>query len=223
MKKEILIPQGAYRAGRDIPAGVYIVTAVNDYGSVTIVEERSEEWYELNEENGKSCHFELKKGDVLKIEGKMKISRITSFYCEESEDVSKSRGHGANDESRHIANVLADQWEINLKTFYGEESPRLSRGMQYMRDGKVSAVEICRGSVTACVSGSETEPYEVSIEFDTSRRGAENCRYKLPAKEELSLECSCPDSTVPCKHIAALWYAIAEKGRDDVKVFDDLV
>ena len=80
-----------------------------------------------------------------------------------------------------------------------------------------------RQFVTACVNGSETEPYEVSIEFDTSRRGAENGRYKLPVKEEISLRCSCPDSTVPCKHIAALWYAIAEEGRGDVKVFDDLL
>ena len=48
-------------------------------------------------------------------------------------------------------------------------------------------------------------------------------RYRFPIKDELSMECDCPDQTVPCKHIAAVWYAVSEKGRKNIGVFDDLL
>lgn len=35
------------------------------------------------------------------------------------------------------------------------------------------------------------------------------------ASQELSLDCSCPDSAVPCKHLAAAFYLLAESFDDD--------
>lgn len=83
MEKEILISQGAYRVGRDIPAGVYVITAVNDYGCVIISDDHSDiGYYTLDDEHGKSCHFEVNKGDVLNIDGKTRIRRITRFLSD---------------------------------------------------------------------------------------------------------------------------------------------
>ena len=36
MKKTFSIPQGTYRIGRDIPQGVYLITAVNRFSFVSI-------------------------------------------------------------------------------------------------------------------------------------------------------------------------------------------
>ena len=35
------------------------------------------------------------------------------------------------------------------------------------------------------------------------------------AARELSLDCSCPDHAVPCKHLAATFYLLAESFDDD--------
>src|SRR5258707_13841243 len=45
---------------------------------------------------------------------------------------------------------------------------------------------------------------------------AGRCLYMLPATaRELSLDCSCPDHAVPCKHLAATFYLLAENFDDD--------
>ena len=80
MEKEILIPQGSYRVGRDIPAGVYVITARNDLSFVTVADDEDDrEFYTLDDDNGKSCHFEVQKGEILRIEGKTAIKRISDF------------------------------------------------------------------------------------------------------------------------------------------------
>ena len=35
------------------------------------------------------------------------------------------------------------------------------------------------------------------------------------AARELSLDCSCPDGAVPCKHFAAMFYLLAEAFDED--------
>ena len=108
MEKEVLIPQGTYRVGRDIPAGVYIITALNKLSYVTIADDYDErEWYTLDEEHGNSCHFEVKKGDILKIEGKTKIKRFSSFISGDSDYVAHDRIK--NNDSIYVAKTLADQ------------------------------------------------------------------------------------------------------------------
>ncbi len=56
----------------------------------------------------------------------------------------------------------------------------------------------------------------------------------FPSSQEISMECSCPDWAVPCKHIAAVYYLLAEtfdedpfllftlRGRPRVKVMEGL-
>ena len=141
MGKEVLIPQGTYRVGRDIPAGVYIITALNKLSYVTIADDYDErEWYTLDEDHGNSCHFEVKKGDILKLEGKTKIKRISSFIAGDSDYEAHDRSK--DNDSIYVAKTLADQWNINLNRFYNDTPSRLQRGMDYMQSGKVQSLVI---------------------------------------------------------------------------------
>ena len=219
MGNEILIPQGTYRVGRDIPAGVYIITALNKLSYVTIADDYDErEWYTLDEEHGNSCHFEVKTGDLLKIEGKVKIKRISSFISGDSDYVAHDQSQ--DNDSICVAKTLADQWNINLNRFYNDAPSRLQRGMDYMQSGKVQSIVINKGLITAKVSGSRDKAYNITVRIDTSKSDG---RDRLPTKEQISFECNCSDEVRPCKHIAAVLYAISDKGKDDIKVFDELL
>lgn len=221
MEKEIIIPQGAYRTGRDIPAGVYIITALNQLSYITIADDEDErEWYTLDDDHGMSCHFEVKKGDILKIEGKTKIKRISKFITDTTEQKEDISPVSINEDTSYVSKTLADQWDINVKSFYHSESARLYRGKQYMKEGKVTTLVINKGTVKAKVSGSEDHHYDVTVNIAMSDKGE---KYRLPTKDQISFTCNCPDEASPCKHIAAVLYSISEKARSDSKVFDELL
>ena len=116
---------------------------------------------------------------------------------------------------------------------------RLERGRNYARRGQVLSMDVTVGMVSALVQGSRVQPYRVRIgldafgmpEWDAAERAlAASAWYsaKLLAGEmpediedvfaelgELSMYCSCPDWEVPCKHIAAVFYLLAEAFDDD--------
>ena len=91
MKRDVRMPQGKYRVGRDIPEGIYLVVALNDYSHIKIEKEDPNvvnEYYQLDDENSKICHVEIVKGDVMYIDGKVKIRHITKFMSDSSTDFS---------------------------------------------------------------------------------------------------------------------------------------
>ncbi|SEK90298.1 SWIM zinc finger family protein [Nonomuraea pusilla] len=122
---------------------------------------------------------------------------------------------------------------------------RLSRGRAYARQGQVLSIDLSPGLVEAAVQGSRPAPYEVTIRIeaygeerwaaveDALARQAVH-RAKLLAGEmppeiedvfaelgtdlfprDLDMRCSCPDWGVPCKHLSAVLYLLAESFDDD--------
>jgi uncharacterized Zn finger protein len=122
---------------------------------------------------------------------------------------------------------------------------RLARGRTYARKGQVIDFEMTPGRVAGRVQGSRPTPYQVTIEipaFDEAQwtnvlaaLGSQALyRAALLAGEmpheivdlfdELDLplfppgfdmKCSCPDWGVPCKHVSAVLYVLAEAFDDD--------
>ncbi|MCA2220608.1 SWIM zinc finger family protein [Nonomuraea aurantiaca] len=122
---------------------------------------------------------------------------------------------------------------------------RLSRGRAYARAGQVLSIDLAPGLVTAAVQGSRRRPYDIRIEieaYDEARWTAIEeaiaaqavYRAKLLAGEmpteieelfaalgidlfprDLDMECSCPDWGLPCKHLSAVLYLLAESFDDD--------
>lgn len=91
MKRDVRMPQGKYRVGRDIPEGIYLIAALNDYSHIKIEKEDPQvvdEYYHLNDENSKICHVEISIGDVMYIDGNVKLRHITKFMSEGSTDFS---------------------------------------------------------------------------------------------------------------------------------------
>ena len=85
MKKDILIPQGKFKVGRDIPEGIYLIAAMNGLSFVSIDGANDEyESFTLKKENAMMCHVELKNGDTLIIDGKVKLRLITKFISKEN-------------------------------------------------------------------------------------------------------------------------------------------
>lgn len=120
---------------------------------------------------------------------------------------------------------------------------RLTRGRAYARKGQVASLDIESGLIKACVQGSRSNAYQVSIKLTTFDDEAwqmvlEKIQQEpifaalllggdmpedietLFADAELALfpsrlndlqtDCSCPDWSNPCKHIAAVYFLLAE-------------
>lgn len=126
-----------------------------------------------------------------------------------------------------------DQLEAN-----GDPS-RIDRGYDYWQSDMVSIVQIGAGYILATVEGSRSKPYSVSIELpvpqatawelhgDDTREYLRLCadhkskpilayladelEALCPPWDEVTPYCTCPDWGFPCKHIAAVWYAVAEQ------------
>ena len=81
MKKDITIPQGKFKIGRDIHEGVYLIAALNELSFVTIHGPNDKyEHYTLDEDNNAMMvHVEVEKGDTLTIDGKVIMRHITKF------------------------------------------------------------------------------------------------------------------------------------------------
>lgn len=83
MKKDILLPQGTFKIGRDIPGGIYLIAAINDLSFVTILGANNKyEHYTLNEDKTFMCHVELEKGDTMTIDGRVKMRHVSKTFSE---------------------------------------------------------------------------------------------------------------------------------------------
>jgi uncharacterized Zn finger protein len=122
---------------------------------------------------------------------------------------------------------------------------RLQRGKTYARKGQVLELSVAAGAVTARVQGSRAKPYDVKVtipaydDADWARIGdalAQSALYRakllageMPTEivelfdtlglplfpDALDMRCSCPDWGVPCKHVSAVLYLLAEAFDDD--------
>ncbi|HEY3010305.1 MAG TPA: SWIM zinc finger family protein [Micromonosporaceae bacterium] len=122
---------------------------------------------------------------------------------------------------------------------------RLARGRTYARRGQVVEMDVAPGVVTARVQGSRPAPYRASIriqayaegdwaEIERTLAGQALYRAALLAGDmppeilgvfdalgrplfpsTLDMSCSCPDLGVPCKHLSAVLYLLAEAFDDD--------
>jgi uncharacterized Zn finger protein len=122
---------------------------------------------------------------------------------------------------------------------------RLARGRAYARKGQVIDFTVSAGAVTGRVQGSRPKPYTVTIGIDAyddtawaaiSDALASQALYRaallagempheivdvfdglgLPLfPSSLDMSCSCPDWGLPCKHLSAVLYVLAEAFDDD--------
>jgi uncharacterized Zn finger protein len=122
---------------------------------------------------------------------------------------------------------------------------RLARGRTYARRGQVLDLSVSPGAVTARVQGSRPAPYRVAIGIEAYAEGdwarieealAGQALYRaallageIPPEilgvfdsvgrplfpSTLDMSCSCPDHGVPCKHVSAVLYLLAEAFDDD--------
>ena len=129
-------------------------------------------------------------------------------------------------------------WCDNLER-YADLANRLPRGRAYLRNGSVLDLVITAGRVTAFVAGSELYQVSITLAplAKTRWRGViARCTGRIgslvgllrgelsddvlsvltdardglfPQPRELTLDCSCPDWTDVCKHVAAVLYGVA--------------
>jgi len=144
-------------------------------------------------------------------------------------------------EGRRIAQTFwGKAWCANLER-YSDIANRLPRGRTYVRNGSVVDLQIAPGSVSAIVSGSELYEVAVEVSAVSKARWTSICRDCIggidslvellqgrfskgvmaricqekiglfPAPTEIELSCSCPDSALMCKHVAAVLYGIGAR------------
>lgn len=212
MNKETLIPQGFYRVGRDIPAGVYLITSLLDGGFVSVRKDGERQTYEsffLNEESSLSCQIEVEKGDTVTLEGKIKIKRIGDFpYATETETETETKIIAPAKHRPIDYSSVQKEWEESISKYYavyGNGNNRLTRGLEYFKQGRVEDLSYGKGVAKAFVEGSDKSSYEVNVYI----KNAQMSDNIMPTKEQISFECNCPDQAKPCKHIAAVLYAIS--------------
>ncbi|HEX8345947.1 MAG TPA: SWIM zinc finger family protein [Actinoplanes sp.] len=122
---------------------------------------------------------------------------------------------------------------------------RLARGRAYARKGQVIDFTVSAGAVSGRVQGSRPKPYRVTIRIDAyddtawtsiSEALASQALYRaallagempheivdvfdalgLPLfPSTLDMNCTCPDWGLPCKHLSAVLYVLAEAFDDD--------
>jgi hypothetical protein len=130
------------------------------------------------------------------------------------------------------------KWCENLAR-YSSLANRLPRGATYVRNGSVADLVIESGRVRAIVGGSAAYTIQINIRTLDSRTWKsiqQDCACGIetllelwqgrlstqvmtrltqtrgglfPEPGEISMSCSCPDSTVVCKHVAAVFYGVA--------------
>ncbi len=99
---------------------------------------------------------------------------------------------------------------------------RLTRGRSYARQGQVISIDVEPGIVKAKVQGTQPRPYAQAIFAAKLLAGempqdiedafdAVNVSLFPTAATDLDTDCSCPDWANPCKHIAAVYYLLAER------------
>ena len=149
--------------------------------------------------------------------------------------------HPVKIEGRTIArSTWGKAWCTHLETFH-EVFNRLERGRTYARNGSIIDLVITPGFVAAIVAGSSIYKVYMSLkpldeekwqqivkkcsgeigsmlELLSGKFSAEVMSHisnpkagLFPAHNEISIECSCPDWTTVCKHVAAVLYAIGAR------------
>jgi len=131
-------------------------------------------------------------------------------------------------------------WCRHLESF-SDFSNRLPRGRTYARNGSVCHLHIGKGKIDALVCGSELYSVAIRVKTlpsklwaDIKRRCAGQIaslldllkgrlsdgvmavvthrqRGLFPQPGEITMECSCPDWAVMCKHVAAVLYGIGAR------------
>lgn len=144
-------------------------------------------------------------------------------------------------EGKKIATTFwGKAWCDNLAA-YSDYSNRLPRGATYVRNGSVVDLVIKKRTVEALVAGSETYTIRIDIApltkstWKTIKRDcsasidslldllagrlSEGVMQRLtrqkeglfPSPSEINMDCSCPDWSKCCKHLAAVMYAIGAR------------
>jgi uncharacterized Zn finger protein len=144
-------------------------------------------------------------------------------------------------EGRKIAKTFwGEAWCDHLEAFSDYEN-RLPRGRTYVRNGSVCHLEINKGEILAKVTGSELYNLRIRIKTLPKKKWTaikgrcagqvasllELLQGKLsdhvmgvvtdrkdglfPSPREISLNCSCPDWAVMCKHVAAVLYGVGAR------------
>jgi uncharacterized Zn finger protein len=131
-------------------------------------------------------------------------------------------------------------WCQNLER-YSDYSNRLPRGRTYLRNGSVLDLQIAAGGVAAQVIGSSLYKVKVSVTaVPTAHWQAigTDCASSIdsivellqgrlstgvmericrpgtglfPSPREIDFDCSCPDSAMMCKHVAAVLYGVGAR------------
>src|SRR3990172_9218616 len=155
-------------------------------------------------------------------------------------------------EGRAIARTFwGKAWCDNLEA-YSDFSNRLPRGRTYVRNGSVIDLQIGKGEITALVSGSSIYSVKVAIRpLERNRWKAliEACsgqidswvellqgkfargvmeiitckqRGLFPSPKQISMDCSCPDGAIMCKHVAAVLYGVGARLDEKPELFFQL-
>ncbi len=144
-------------------------------------------------------------------------------------------------EGRKIAKTFwGEAWCDNLEA-YSDFANRLPRGATYVRNGSVADLVIGAKKIRAIVGGSEVYTVTIEIDslakktwsqlkqdcsssieslFDLlSGKFSDGVMERLtrkgdglfPSSKEIKLDCSCPDGSYCCKHIAAVMYGVGSR------------
>jgi len=144
-------------------------------------------------------------------------------------------------EGRKIAKTFwGEAWCDHLESF-SDYANRLPRGRTYVRNGSVCHLEMKKGEILAKVAGSELYDLRIRIKTLPTKKWTaikkrcagqvgsllELLQGKLsdhvmevvtnrkeglfPLPREISLNCSCPDWAVMCKHVAAVLYGVGAR------------
>ncbi len=142
---------------------------------------------------------------------------------------------------RKIAHTFwGKAWCANLES-YSDYANRLPRGRSYVCNGLVVHLEIAAGSISALVRGSALYKVSITIapvpkarwkSIQKDSGGAIDSIVELlqgrfppaimerisrqgdglfPSPREITLDCSCPDGAVMCKHVAATMYGVGAR------------
>jgi len=144
-------------------------------------------------------------------------------------------------EGRKMARTFwGEAWCDHLEQF-SDYANRLPRGRSYVRNGSVCHLGIAAGVVEALVSGTELYQVRVEIGKLPAKKWGhvkEQCAGRIgsllellqgrlsdhvmsvvcdrdgglfPHPREITLQCSCPDWAVMCKHVAAVLYGVGAR------------
>ncbi len=144
-------------------------------------------------------------------------------------------------EGRTIARTFwGKAWCDHLEA-YSDFENRLPRGRTYVRNGSVLDLQIAPGEVTALVNGSSIYTVRIGITALPQARWKtliQQCSGEIhsviellqgkisvaimkrmtcknqglfPSPQQIFMQCSCPDSAVMCKHVAAVLYGVGAR------------